>query len=204
MAEETDRRSFLSFFSLAIIFVGAVFSAVLGAPIICYVIDPRHRKGPKSAMKLVDGIKLNELDKDKPHQGVVRDTRTDGWTLYPNDVIGRVWVIRKGDPPDLSSREKIKAFNASDDDKKKEYLLVFTTICPHLGCSVNMTNDGDGFLCPCHGAGFDLKGVRDDEENPAKRDMDSLDWEIDESDRTQLLVTYQNFKALEETKVLVG
>src|SRR5439155_17617809 len=96
MEPDPDRRSFLSF---AIFGLGAIFSAILGVPIVAYLLDPRHRKGTESSFKLVEGIKLDELVKDSPKQGVIRDTRVDGWTLYPNDVIGRVWVVQVGDRP---------------------------------------------------------------------------------------------------------
>src|SRR5882724_6692226 len=110
MAEEPNRRSFLSWIIFAL---SGIFSAIIGVPIVCYAIDPRHRKGPKSNLKLVDGIKLDELVLRDPRQGVIRDVRLDGWTLYPNDVVGRVWVVQVGPRPDFSTVEKVKAFNAS-------------------------------------------------------------------------------------------
>jgi Rieske Fe-S protein len=119
--------------------------------------------------------------------------RSDGWNLYPNDVIGRVWVVQVGDPPDLSALDKVKTFNQSSTAFKEAYLMVFTTICPHLGCSVNV--DEGGFLCPCHSASFDLKGNRRTEANPAQRGMDTLEWEIDETDPAfnRIKVKYQSF-----------
>ena len=198
MTEEIDnghqnRRTFLSF---AIFGIGAIFSAILGFPIVCYFIDPRHRKGPKSAMKPVDGVKIDELAVNVPVQGTVRDTRNDGWTLYPNDVIGRVWVVQVGAAPaDLLTMTEAQ---------KKAFLLVFTTICPHLGCSVNLNPGRNGFLCPCHTASFDFKGDKTGAGNPALRGMDELDWEIDEAEPTRIRVMYQNFKTLEATKIPLG
>src|ERR1017187_2040633 len=91
MQPETDRRSFLSF---AIFGLGAIFSTIIGVPIAAFVLDPRNRKGHVSNFKLVEGIKLDELLlNEPPRQGVIRDVRVDGWTLYPNDVLGRVWVV---------------------------------------------------------------------------------------------------------------
>jgi menaquinol-cytochrome c reductase iron-sulfur subunit len=198
MTEPTEplpptRRSLLGF---AIVGIGAIFSAIIGFPIVCYVIDPRHRKGPKSAMKLVDGVKLDDpnLLAGKPVQGVVRDTRTDGWTLYPNDVIGRVWVVQLGPAPPNPL--------AMDAAAKAAYLKVFSTICPHLGCSVNL--GGPAFLCPCHAAAFTITGAQSGAGNPAKRGMDELAWEIDEADPTRINVEYKNFKSLEATKIPLG
>src|ERR1700691_3660786 len=104
-AEQPNRRSLLAW---AIFGIGAIFSAIIGFPIVCYIIDPRNRKGPKSEMRPVEGVKLDDLAENTPVQGVVRDTRTDGWTLYPSDVLGRVWVVRRvGPKPDLSTPQKV-------------------------------------------------------------------------------------------------
>jgi len=35
-------------------------------------------------------------------------------------------------------------------------LMVFSLVCTHLGCLVNVASDG--FTCPCHGSRFDLNG----------------------------------------------
>lgn len=201
--EPAHRRSFLGFLTLGL---GAIFSAVLGVPITCYVLDPRHRKGAKGDMKLVDGVRLLDLDKEKPAQGVVRDTRLDGWTLYPNDVLGRVWVVRKGErPANLITKDDAVNFN-KDADKKKAYLDVFTTICPHLGCAVNLNGAGNGFACPCHAATFNLDGLRANAANPAQRGMDLLAWEIDIDDPelNRIKVTYKRYGANNAKKIPLG
>src|SRR5438067_4975725 len=87
-----QRRSFLTWLIYGL---NAVMAAVLGVPILCYIIDPRHRKGASNAFRLVEGIRLQELDENRPTQGVLRDVRRDAWTLHPNDVIGRVWIVVK-------------------------------------------------------------------------------------------------------------
>jgi menaquinol-cytochrome c reductase iron-sulfur subunit len=203
MTPEPNRRSFLSF---AIFGIGAIFSAILGFPVICYFIDPRNRKAPPSTMKLVHGVKLDDLNDNAPVQGVVRDTRVDGWNLYPNDVIGRVWVVKVGARPESDlTPQNVAAFNR-DAGKKGRYLKVMTTICPHLGCSVNLNAGGNGFACPCHSATFNLDGARANAQNPAKRGMDELDWEIDTDDPTanRIKVKFQKFEALKEEKLVVG
>jgi len=202
MEPETDRRSFLGF---AIFGLGTIFSAIIGVPLVCYGIDPRHRKGPKSSFKAVDGIKLDEFSLNDPRQGVIRDKRDDGWIHYPNDVIGRVWVVQSGPRPDLSTPEKVAAFNTSSVAERERYLKVFTTICPHMGCSVNRDSAG-GFACPCHAATFALNGDRATADNPAMRGMDTLEWKIDESDpeALRIVVAYKNFVSSIEKKEVIG
>ena len=200
MTPEPDRRSFLSW---AIFGLASIFWLLLGVPVVAYIIDPRHRKGSQGSFKLVEGIRLDEMPVDTPRQGVIRDTRTDGWTLYPNDVIGRVWVILRGPRP---AGMPIETFNENH-EAKAAHLLVFTTICPHLGCSVNLNSRGDGFTCPCHSAAFEIDGNRIDrpgQPNPAARAMDALEWKVDASDPNRILVKYQNYQPSKETKELIA
>jgi Rieske Fe-S protein len=136
----------------------------------------------------VDGLKLTELEINVPRQGVIRDVRRDAWTLHPNDVIGRVWVIKHG--------------------QARDALRVFTTICPHLGCSINANADPrTGFTCPCHAAEFTLAGAvvqRAGHTNPAPRGMDSLDFRIDQDNPEVLLVDYRNYRQGEHEKIAKG
>jgi Rieske Fe-S protein len=191
--EQPNRRSLLAW---AIFAIGAVFSAIIGVPVVAYVLDPRNRKGPKSEMRLVEGVKLDDLVVNTPVQGVVRDTRVDGWTLYPNSVVGRVWVVQVGPRP--------ANVDAMTQMQKDAYLLVFTTICPHLGCSVN--TGGPAFACPCHAATFTITGTRAAPGNPAQRGMDTLPWEIDpdDPDHNRIKVTYKKYKANDAKKIPLG
>jgi Rieske Fe-S protein len=185
MANE-ERRSFLRW---AIHGMGAIFAAVLAIPAVAYLADARNRKAADREFRPVQGIKLNELADDVPRQGVIRDVRTDAWTLHPNDVVGRVWVVKRGNN-----------------------LQVFTTICPHLGCSIN-ADPGvpcPGFTCPCHGGKFALNGALENTggQNPAPRPMDTLDFQRardpenpNPDNQDVLLVKYQNFKQGEHEKI---
>src|SRR5438105_4671456 len=103
------RRSFLKWATHGL---GALFGVVLGIPALAYLIDARNRAAPAGDFKPV--ARLKELAVNVPQQVVIHDVRKDAWTLHPNDVIGRVWLIRR------------------DNDQVE----AFTTICPHLGCSV--------------------------------------------------------------------
>jgi Rieske Fe-S protein len=163
--------------------LGAVFAAVLGFPAITYLIDARNRPARDSALRPV--ARLSDLPRvNVPKEFVIRESRRDAWTLHPDVEIGRVWLIRRED-------------NAVD---------AFTTICPHLGCSINCT--GQQFLCPCHGGHFDLEGKRiAPATNPAPRDMDRLECQLvrDGDGATSqpdsvILVKYEKFKANQAAK----
>ena len=183
MAPSQDRRSFLRFATMGL---GAVFTAILGFPIVCYLADPRNRKGKASEFIRAEGVRLDDDkfrgENPQPVQGVIRTVRVDGWTLHPSDVIGRVWVT--------------KDETANPNDPERRGFRVFTTICPHLGCSVNLANDH--FACPCHNAEFNFNGTMID--GPQLRGMDELEWRRDPLDPQLILVHYRNFRAGVEEK----
>jgi Rieske Fe-S protein len=144
----------------------------LGIPALAYFLDARNRKAEASDFRTV--ARLTDLPEGVPTQVVIRDVRRDAWTLHPDDVIGRVWLIRHG----------------------ADKLDVFTTICPHLGCSINFAKDAGLFICPCHNGTFELSGQRKEGTagaNPAPRGMDRLEWQRDPANPEFVQVRYQNF-----------
>lgn len=170
-----------SFFKWAIHGLGALFGAVLGIPAVAYLIDARNRPARQSSYKTV--ARLSELAINEPKQVVVTDVRTDAWTLHPSDVVGRVWLVRRED-------------NSVD---------AYTTICPHLGCSINFDEQKKQFVCPCHGGYFDIHGKRLEEPgkiNPAPRDMDRLEQLHQPPDSDAIQVLYQEFQQGKHDRVV--
>lgn len=176
--ELTGRRGFLAWVTYALTSVVAV---VLGIPAIAFLIDPRNRKANASDFK--DIARLSELVVGQPKEFVIRETTRDAWTIYPDQIVGRVFLIR-------DQNDSVKAF---------------TSVCPHLGCSVNFTGSTTGvsFLCPCHGGKFSLDGDKVGE-NPSPRPMDTLEVRPNPDNPAIIQVKYQKFKQLEAEKVVVG
>lgn len=178
---ESTRRSWLKW---ATNLLGGLWAAMLGVPAVGYLIDPRNRPAAAGAFKPV--ALFGELKENVPKAAVIRDIRRDAWTLHPDDVLGRVWLIWRGE-------------KAEDGTPKVE---AYTTICPHLGGSINFEEKSQCFVCPLHGATYDIKcqRVSDDElghSNPAPRGMDSLEVELEpdaaNEDEFVIKVKYENF-----------
>jgi menaquinol-cytochrome c reductase iron-sulfur subunit len=182
------RRSFLKWLTNGL---GAVFAALLGIPALQFLTDPRNRPAAAAEFKRV--ARLSELVENVPKQVLVRNLRRDAWTVHPSDVIGRVWLIRRpgGDGPESA---KVEAY---------------TTVCPHLGGSINYEASSQRFVCPLHGATFNLTCQRVSESelgrpNVAPRDMDRLEVQqvADGPDGELFIeVKYENFVQGKEAAV---
>ena len=88
-----------------------------------------------------------------------------------------VWIVNRSKPM-LDTLARVKDKLADPDSKNKQQpdyaknefrsrdirkeVLVMVGICTHLGCSPSfrpeVSADGDGFYCPCHGSKFDYAG----------------------------------------------
>jgi len=66
------------------------------------------------------------------------------------------------DPDSNNKQQPTYAKNEFRARDNKPDLLVMVGICTHLGCSPTfkpeVTADGEGFYCPCHGSKFDYAG----------------------------------------------
>ena len=166
-----QRRSFLKW---AVHGLGALFAAILGIPAVAFLIDPRKRTVQNSDFKTV--ARLSELQLNVPKQVVISDDRRDAWTLQPNDVVGRVWLVRR-------EGNKVDAYTAD---------------CPHLGCPIGFDEKEKLFTCLCHGAKFNLDGKL--VTGPKNmRDMDTLDQPANPPEPGLIQVKYRKF-ILEQPK----
>lgn len=293
------RRTFLKWATAGL---GGLVGLVLGIPAVAYLLDPRNRKARERAFKTVR--RFGDLKADEPQQVILSDTFSDAWTLHPNEIIGRVWLVRRprkdeqvtltgltlaevpassawerlgatGEPPaeavarllglpagqgqviqalapesaalqagvrvgdillkvggkEVSSdaAEFAKAIDAVKPGAPVDVVVLraidaFTTICPHLGCSINHTHGANRFICPCHNGTFTLSGVKVPDEqleytNPVPRGMDALDLQlVEDPDPSHVVddpripgqqvrdllvrVRYQNFRQGEHAQIV--
>lgn len=182
-----NRRSALSFLART---CAAVCSVVIAIPGVAYVVDGlKRRSNSQSAKQRV--ARLLDLPPNKPVQVAVVGNRKDAWMSYPNETIGRVWLIRRTDDSTGPNETKVDAFTAT---------------CPHLGCSIQLSG-GQNFMCPCHKAVWGLDGQQAQpggQKSPAPRGMDSLECQLVEDPQTKqwwVEVTFERFQQGSAKKV---
>ena len=166
-----SRRSFLA----ALLGVGSVFvAALLSVPLIRFAIFPLIRRTTE-----LKGSPVGELGKftsaTEPVMRTIQIEQVDGWRKAISEKA--VYVTRDS----------------------QGQLLVLTSICPHLGCTVPWNKEKKEFICPCHGGTFALDGSRIS--GPSLRGMDTLQTSVENG---QLLVQFQYFRQLVSDKEVIG
>jgi menaquinol-cytochrome c reductase iron-sulfur subunit len=166
-----NRRSFLS----ALLGVGSVFvGALLSVPLIRFALFPLLRR--TTELKSSSVGELREFSSlTEPVMRTIQMEQVDGWRKTISE----------------------KAVYITKD--KQGQLLVLTSVCPHLGCTVPWNKEKNQFICPCHGAAFTPDGSRIS--GPSQRGMDTLETSVQDG---QLRVRFQYFRQLVSNKEVIG
>lgn len=168
MAERSDEPSRRSFLGAVTLGLGGVIGLITAIPLVRYLLYPVGRKVVSASGEPIDAIALDDLEPGGPPVRVelVGDKARDAWGAADRTKLGAAWVQR---------------------GEGKDEIQVFSSVCPHLGCSINF--DGETFRCPCHKSAFDRDGNKI--EGPSKRGLDPLHHEVKNG---RVLVTYKAFK----------
>ena len=110
--------------------VGGLIGVVMGIPIIAYLIDPALREDKAGAPVSIG--KLEDIPVGTFHQFSFTITKVNGWERTANNYGG--YILRKSESPDD--------------------ILVLSSRCTHLSCTVNWNDAAQAFICPCHDAKF--------------------------------------------------
>jgi len=149
-----------------------------------FIVAPLLRKHRgKTVVRRV--VRLDQLPVGKPKEFTIVGRRRDAWTVYADEIIGRVWLVRHTEASIDGAGAKVDAYSAR---------------CPHLGCSIQFETRRSDFVCPCHHAVFDRQGEavrtgRRGRKNPAPRNMDALVCRLVQDEQAWWVeVEYQDFQ----------
>ena len=130
-SKHVSRRDFMKVTTGAI---GGIITAAVGIPVVGYLIDPALKAGGKEAWITVG--KLADIPVGAPTPFSFTRTQVNGWERTGTSYGG--YVIRNSDDP--------------------KDVVILSSRCTHLGCSVNWKDDIQKFVCPCHDANFSKEG----------------------------------------------
>jgi menaquinol-cytochrome c reductase iron-sulfur subunit len=127
--------------------------------------------------------------------------RATAWSrVGPLDAlpIGKPTAITFSDPARDAYIGEAILRNAWAERTREGTPLVFSPICPHLGCRVRWDSGSGHFECPCHGSVFAADGAV--VAGPAPRSLDPLPSEVRDG---TLFVRWERFKTGIATRELV-
>lgn len=151
------RRSFLG---LLAGLGAAAFAALCALPLARYILYPLYAPGADGHW--VDVGPLSDFAVREPVRKLVNVEHLDGWQKTVSQEA--VYVTRDS----------------------AGVLLVLSSVCPHLGCSVAWHPSSATFVCPCHGGCFAANGSRIS--GPPPRSMSALPVKTDDG---RLAIRYQ-------------
>ena len=170
--EEVTRRKFMANATIAI---GGVVGLVLAVPIVGSLLPPKNSSAGSWAP--LSATELDALQKAtaKPVKLTFTLKYVDGY-LPEQAAAEYCWGI-KVDPakfqtarPDIFNQPGGKADVPYD--VVKMGFVVFSPICPHLGCYYGWNDAQNRFMCPCHGSQYTFDGTHI--AGPAPRGLDPL------------------------------
>jgi menaquinol-cytochrome c reductase iron-sulfur subunit len=138
--------------------LGSIMGALLGLPLIGFIVSPALRAKETKAWIPVGSLK--DYPVGIPKSFSFTRSRINGWEKTVNSY--GVFVIRK--------------------DETK--VLALSNICTHLGCRVSWHVDIQEFVSPCHDGHFDINGIVT--KGPPPRPLDEFDTKT-ENDNLYLL-----------------
>lgn len=152
-----DRRSFLG---LVTGLIGLSISGLLAVTLGRFAILPAL--SASGAPEWIEVGPLAAIPEGRPTNRSVVVSQYAGWGRFSSEQ--SLWVVKKG-----------------------ERVTVFTSVCPHLGCTIN--EKANGFGCVCHNSAWSAEGEK--LAGPTPRGMDVLEHQVKDG---ILKVKYQNFK----------
>lgn len=167
MAKDSSRRGLLKGLTLAI---GGLLGVAAGIPVVRSVLHPIGRKIISIPDSFIDIAGESELVAGAApvRLPVIASNVRDAWNVASNVAIGSCWVSK-------DSKGEVRAF---------------TSVCPHLGCSVRFVESTNDYQCPCHNSAFSRDGSKKGR-GPAKRGLDPLAVSIEDG---RVKVRYQRFR----------
>jgi menaquinol-cytochrome c reductase iron-sulfur subunit len=173
-ADEMTRRGFMANATLV---VGGIIGLGLAIPIVGSLVPESGGAKGNWAPLTADELKSLEAATAKPVKLEFALKAKDSY--LPEQSSGEyVWGIKVTDPKKfLASRSDFKGatsfpFSEGTYDIVTMNFVIFSPICPHLGCQPQWHDDAQRFQCPCHGSQFTLDGEH--VAGPAPRGLDPL------------------------------
>jgi menaquinol-cytochrome c reductase iron-sulfur subunit len=159
----------------ATIAISGVIGLTLAIPIVVSLKPPVDSGGATFTPLDENGWKQLQTATDKAVQIDINLKSKDAY-LPEQSSRQSVWGIKVKDPQKFM-RDRSDLFGAGGKDVLPYSIVtmgfvLFSPICPHLGCYYQYKSATNTFFCPCHGSTYDQYGARTG--GPTARGLDPL------------------------------
>jgi menaquinol-cytochrome c reductase iron-sulfur subunit len=167
-ADQTRR----TFMVNTVIALGGVITLGLAVPLITSLVPAADATNNEWTPLAPDQWAALQKATDKPIKVTFNLHEVDGY-LPPADEEEFVWAVKSTEANFEAKRPEL--FAGAD---KIPYtvgtlgFVIFSPICPHLGCRYSWVDAQNRFICPCHGSEFTNDGAHI--AGPAPRGLDPL------------------------------
>jgi menaquinol-cytochrome c reductase iron-sulfur subunit len=166
---EQSRRTFMV---NAVMALGGVIGLGLVVPLVTSLVPSADAAGNQWSPLTPEEWAALQKATDKPIKVTFNLHEVDGY-LPPADEEQFVWAVKATEDDFKQKRPELFA-----GAEKLPYevgtlgFVIFSPICPHLGCRYSWVDGQSKFICPCHGSEFSNAGEH--EAGPAPRGLDPL------------------------------
>lgn len=157
----------------AVIAIGGVIGLGIAIPVLTSLVPPSDASSDQwSPLTPDEAAALKKATEKAPIKVTFHVHETNGY-FGATDMEQFVWAVRATDEQMKTARPEL--FNG------KEHVpypvinmgfVIFSPICPHLGCKYAWNDAQHKFICPCHGSIYSELGAH--EAGPALRGLDPL------------------------------
>lgn len=185
--DEVTRRTFMANATMTL---SGIIGIVLAVPIVGSLL-PSGGEG-KGAWSPLTPAELSDLQTatSKPVKMNFQLKYKDAY-LPEQEADEYVWGIKIDASKFQAARPDIYKVAGGNTDYPAVNLgfVIFSPICPHLGCRFNWSSANNKFMCPCHGSQYNFDGTH--EAGPAPRGLDPLPFREESGTAQVTWIQYQ-------------
>lgn len=168
--DEQSRRTFMA---NAVIALGGVIGIGLTIPLLVSLLPSSDATPDQwSGLTPEEAASFKKATDKMPIKVTFNVHETNGY-FGATDIEQFVWAVRATDAQVKQERpELIDGIDKVPYPVVNMGFVVFSPICPHLGCKYSWNTAQNKFICPCHGSVYSELGKH--EAGPALRGLDPL------------------------------
>jgi menaquinol-cytochrome c reductase iron-sulfur subunit len=185
--QEQSRRTFMV---NAVVAMSGVIGLTIAVPVLGSLLPAADALSSNWSALTPDEFAALQKATEKPTKITFAVKTKDGYLPEADDE-QFVWAIKT--TPEKFKAARPELFEGADKlpyDAVTMGFVLFSPICPHLGCRYTWSDAANKFACPCHGSTYDSLGAHT--AGPALRGLDPLPMREQSGKAEVTWIVYEN------------